>query len=76
MKMYLYITICGLALMATCALGRLLYNVGYNAGKETVPEIRIDETKAYDLGWKEGRSIHIGVWDCPNPLEKIDRGDD
>jgi len=57
MKMYLYITIWVLALMIVCNLGRFIYYKGYNAGREAVPEVKIDETKAYDLGWMEGRSI-------------------
>jgi len=151
MKTYLYIATWGVVLMVICGICRVIYDRGYDAGASSIPEIRIDETKAYDLGWKEGQSIqnflpvptkwlrgtsdwriapeeldelqvigilttsprgpkdcivwscleeagrphvlkhysyavdempsgkeryyYIGVWDCPNPLEKIDSED-
>jgi len=45
------------------------YQAGYEDGMEEAPQARIDQTEAYELGWKEGREIYNLV---PVPTKWVD----
>jgi hypothetical protein len=40
------------------ATAQIAYRAGYEDAEAEIPPLRIDQTEAYDLGWKEARSIH------------------
>jgi len=53
----IYIGTLVLIFIVAAALCRAMYTAGYGDGIEEAPQVRIDETEAYALGWKEGRDM-------------------